>query len=70
MSMLYLLGAVVALLVVALWLARRQGRLAERVDDIQDDLRSADIVAKERAKAKQMTDDELEAEANKWTKGF
>lgn len=68
MTTIYALGGLVLLLVLSLWLARRQGRLDERVDDIQDDLRAADVVAKERAKAKQMTDDELEAIGSKWTK--
>lgn len=68
MTTIYALGGLVLLLVLSLWLVRRQGRLAERVDDIQDDLRAADVVARERAKAKQMTDDELEAKGSKWTK--
>src|SRR5690606_7462413 len=58
----------VLLLVLSLWLARSQGRLDERVDDTQDDLHSADVVAKERAKAKQLTADELEAKGSKWPK--
>jgi len=58
----------VAALGLLVWVARRQGVMSERVDQVQDDLHSADVVATERAKAKHMTDDELEAKGSKWTK--
>jgi F0F1-type ATP synthase membrane subunit b/b' len=58
----------VAALGLLVWVARRQGVMSERADQVQDDLRAADVVAKKKAEAHQMTDDELEAKGSKWTK--
>lgn len=68
MTAVYLVIGLVAVLVLSLWLARRQGRLAERADQVQDDLRAADVVAKKKTEAYRMTDDDLEAKGSKWTK--
>ena len=68
MTTLYLLGGIAAVIGVALWLAYRNGRAAERTDAAEKSLDDANIVAEERSNVVRMSDAELEAERKKWQK--